>query len=399
MLYPKLKEIPTSRDLIDVFKGYNHNLRIGEGEFYEMKNLSSDSYPVLSPRGKRGIYASPSNPCGMVAKDSLCYVDGGDFIINEYRVQMGLTVDKDEKGEIIPKTLISMGAYVIIMPDKKYINTTDFDYNGSRSDFGSIDKEFVSSEGTAVGFQLCRENGTIYTNLEINYTPPEITEEMEKDPSKIPYWLATGGAGGLYQYSVSESSWLPISNTYIKISSPGIGLGFSVGDGVTIEGVKEPATINGPAVIQAKDESKSDWIVVKGFIDTAGADASQSVPVRITRTMPELDFVIESGNRLWGCRYGVQGDKIVNEIYASKLGDFKNWNCFAGISTDSYAASVGTDGQFTGAITYLGYPLFFKEGCIHKVYGLQRSAEGVREKPCHSERGALLQVSLKCLFL
>ena len=40
-----------------------------------------------------------------------------------------------------------------------------------------------------------------------------------------------------------------------------------------------------------------------------------------------------------------------------------------GISTDSYAASVGTDGKFTGAITYLGYPLFFKENCMHKLYG------------------------------
>jgi hypothetical protein len=80
--------------------------------------------------------------------------------------------------------------------------------------------------------------------------------------------------------------------------------------------------------------------------------------------------VIESENRLWGCRYGVaaNGD-VVNEVYASKLGDFKNWNCFMGISTDSYTASVGTDGQFTGAITLPGQVLFFKENCIHKVYG------------------------------
>jgi hypothetical protein len=85
--------------------------------------------------------------------------------------------------------------------------------------------------------------------------------------------------------------------------------------------------------------------------------------------MPEMDFIIESGNRLWGCRYGEQGDKIVNEIYASKLGDFKNWSCYQGISTDSYAVTVGTDGQFTGAITHLGYPIFFKENFMHKVYG------------------------------
>ena len=57
---------------------------------------------------------------------------------------------------------------------------------------------------------------------------------------------------------------------------------------------------------------------------------------------------------------------MVNELYACKLGDFKNWNCFLGISTDSYVASVGTDGPWTGAVTYLGNPIFFKETCLHK---------------------------------
>jgi hypothetical protein len=101
-------------------------------------------------------------------------------------------------------------------------------------------------------------------------------------------------------------------------------------------------------------------------------DKRYSIEAKVTleRKMPKVDFITEAGNRLWGCRYGLSNDKImVNEIYASKLGDFKNWNSFAGISTDSYAASVGTDGQFTGAITHLGYPIFFKENCIHKVYG------------------------------
>ena len=127
MKLSKLKELPTSRSMIDVFGGYNHNLRIGEGEFYDMTNLSSDNYPVLSPRPKRGIYATPSSPRGMTEKDSLCYVDGEDFIINGYRVAMGLN---DE-----PKTLIPMGAYVIIMPDKKYtqIQRMAVDMNTAKS--------------------------------------------------------------------------------------------------------------------------------------------------------------------------------------------------------------------------------------------------------------------------
>ena len=80
---------------------------------------------------------------------------------------------------------------------------------------------------------------------------------------------------------------------------------------------------------------------------------------------------------------------VVNEIYASKLGDFKNWNCFMGISTDSYVASVGTDGVFTGAVTHLGYPIFFKEKCMHKVYGNFPSNYQIQTTACRGvQRGS-----------
>ena len=142
MKLPTLKEIETSRDMIDVFKGYNHNLRIGEGEVYDMQNLTSSYYPTLAVRGRRGTYvikgtdeegketvSMPVNPQGLIAKDSLCYVEGEDFVINEHHVNMGLST----KAEDCPKQLISMGAYVIIMPDKKWINTSNL------TDFGSIE--------------------------------------------------------------------------------------------------------------------------------------------------------------------------------------------------------------------------------------------------------------------
>lgn len=91
--------------------------------------------------------------------------------------------------------------------------------------------------------------------------------------------------------------------------------------------------------------------------------------ITLARTAPEMDFVIECGNRLWGCRYEMTDrNRLYNEIYASKLGDFKNWNCFAGLSTDSYAASRGTPGPWTGAVAFGNYPLFFKRDCMDKVY-------------------------------
>lgn len=346
MKLSELNELRVSRSLIDVFGGYNHNLRIGDGEFYDMKNLSSDNYPVLSPRRQRGIYAVPTTPQGLISKDSLCYVDGAEFVINEYRVNMGLSIDDK------PKTLVSMGAYVIIMPDKKYINTADL------TDFGSIEAAVETS--SAVTFELCKLDGEGYMNAASQPTAP-------LDPQNMDLWIDTSSTPHvLKQYSTTNAMWVSIATTYIKISSAGIGKPFSEGDGVTISGVADDdlADLNGTMVIRAKGD---DYIVVTGILNH---NVSQETPVTVKRQMPNMDFVIESGNRLWGCRYGtaVNGE-VVNEICACKLGDFKNWNCYAGISTDSYAATVGTDGQFTGAVEHLGYPLFFKENCMHKVYG------------------------------
>lgn len=344
MKLSQLKELPTSREMIDVFGGYNHNLRIGEGEFYDMKNLTSADYPVLSPRSKRGIYEVPKKPQGMVAKDSLCYVDGSEFVINNYRIDMRLT--SDDKA----KTLISMGAYVIIMPDKKYINTTNL------SDYGSIEASVTTT--SAVTFELCKLDGSTYTEVTTSATEPTAPENMDLwiDTSSVPHTLK--------QYSTTSMMWVSIATTYIKITATGLGIPFSEGDGVTISGVETLKDLNSTMVIHAKGD---DFIVVTGILDKV---ETQEKPITVARRMPNMDFIIESKNRLWGCRYGIAlNGQMVNEIYASKLGDFKNWNCFAGISTDSYAATVGTDGQFTGAITHNGYPIFFKENHMHKVYG------------------------------
>jgi hypothetical protein len=368
MLLPNLTELATHKDVLDVFSGYNHNLRISDGEFYDMKNLTSSYYPVLSPRGKRGVYTEPDNykpdnPQGMIAKDSLCYIDGRYFCMNEYRIDMELTDS--------PKTLVSMGAYVIIMPDKKYINTLDL------TDFGQIEAVYPGIEGQTVtaAYEMCKVDGTIYTEVTKSPAPPEEPENMQLwiDTSSTPHVLK--------QYSKTNAIWNPIATTYIKISAPGIASAFKKFDAVKISGF--PTEVSQLKDLEGKTfplweayhdkgdteraEGTNDYIVIIGLLDET---VTYETNLRIERSMPKMDFIVESNNRLWGCRYGVANNgEVVNEIYASKLGDFKNWNCFMGVSTDSYVASVGTDGQFTGAISHLGYPLFFKENCLHKIYG------------------------------
>lgn len=363
MRYPTLKELPTSREMVDVFRGYNHNLRISSGEFFNMKNMTSDYYPVLSPRGKRGIYAKPASPQAMLAKEALCYVDGTDFVIGAQRINMDLSVAAADN----PKKLVSMGAYVIIMPDKKYINTADV------QDRGNIEAVF-DSEGE-VTFTLSRVDGSAY---EVEYAQPEAPE----NPTSTTLWIDTSTTpNSLKQWSESSGMWVSMATTYIKIQCSGIGKQFSVNDGITISGLKDQtaqiAALDGAAIVYDKGD---DYIVIVGILDKTTALDSK---VTIKRTMPMMDFIIEANNRLWGCRYGLdESGELVNRLYACKLGDFKNWNCFQGISTDSYYANVGTDGYFTGAITHLGAACFFKENCLHKVYGSFPAEFTVQDTAC-----------------
>ena len=363
MQYPTLTEQATTRQIIDVFGGYNHNLRIGDGEFYDERNLCSDDYPLLTTRRQRGVYASPTNPQGMIAKDALCYVDGSAFVINEKRIEMNLSTAAED----CPKSLVSMGAYVIILPDKKYINTAEV------SDRGSMEATYTSTG--EVTFSLCTADGGSYGDVITSAAAPE-------NPANGAYWLdVSGEQHALKVYSSATGVWSTVATTYVKISATGIGAQFGQYDGVQLSGIVKNGVkdLNGSAIVWAKGD---DYIVVVGILDASVTQTAADGAVKVERSVPDMDFVIESGNRLWGCKYGYADGKTVNEIYASKLGDFKNWNCFMGISTDSYAASCGTDGQWTGAITHLGYPLFFKENCLHKVYGTFPSNFQIQTTTC-----------------
>lgn len=378
MKYPTLPAQSRSRDLVEVFRGYNHNLRISDGEFFDMKNMTSDYYPVLAPRGRRGVYASPENTQGILAKDAVCYVDGSCFVIGNTRIDMGLSTEAD----MCPKRLTSMGAWVIILPDKKYINTQN------PEDFGDIDAVFEAVD--EVTFSVCTEDGSAYGRIIQSSSPPETAPEETEDAMPAherTVWINTSNVTSvtLNMYSRAIESWIPVT-AYTRINSPGIGANFEKMDGITISGIKDDSVIgsveflNGTTILRERGD---DFLVVDGLAWRDPVQKPGETAVRVERRMPEIDYLTEAGNRLWGCRYGIANNgEFVNEIYACKLGDFKNWNAFQGISTDSYAASCGTDGAFTGAVTLDGYPLFWKEGYLHKVYGSYPANFQIQDTAC-----------------
>lgn len=334
-MYQKLSQPSRSRRCIRQFLGLETR-NPGDGAFSEMENLTSDHYPNLAPRAPRGVHREGVGQGGLIAKDALCYVEGSALVVGEYPVELGLTPGS--------KRLVSMGAYVIVLPDKKYVNTANF------SDKGSIDLTKTVSQ---VAVQPCSVSGEVYA-----YTA---APEAPEDTSLL--WMESG-EGKLYRWSASGQQWTALE-PYLRLSAPGIGTGLAAYDGVEISGL-------GNHVLW---EAQEDYLVISG---TGG---ERTLELTISRTMPELDFVTELGNRLWGCRYGVVGGVPVNEICVSKLGDFKNWSCYMGIESDSVRISCGTDGPFTAAGVVGGCPVFFKEGWLHTVYG-DSQPFGVRTIAC-----------------
>lgn len=374
--FPTLKEIYTSQQVIDVFRGYNHNLKIEDGEFFDMENLTSSYYPLLANRGKRGTVSKLTAPGGLLAKSKLAYIDGTKLYydgadITGYINAAGFAISADET--MTPKSLISMGAYILIFPDKLYVNTENY------TDCGSIEAAFSTAANSAVSYSICKVDGTAYATPVIGGSAPE-------NPNNGDLWIDTSSTiHTLKQYSSTSSMWIDIPTVYTKIAYAGIGKSFEKYDGVRISGctaaeasmVGQIEALNGTKIIYEKGD---DYIVVVGLLDQAYTQTTGSVT--ISRKMPDMDFITEAENRLWGCKYGLVDGVTLNEIYCCALGDFKNWQQFLGLSTDSYTASVGTDGPWTGAVTHLGYPLFFKENCMHKVYISSTGAHQIADTAC-----------------
>lgn len=370
MKLPRLNTVEFSRIMTQFFRGLNHNARIADGEWYDEKNLSSSQYPLLSQRRKRGIWTQLTAPQGMLAKDAMAYVDDGKLYYNGYLVS---GVDLAAEGE---KQMVSMGAYLVIFPDKVYVNTQDL------SDCGSLEATYDSVEGANITYQMCRVDGTAYEVSDANVSATEPV-----NPENGAYWIDSSQTPhSLKQYSATNGAWVAIASTYIRIGCTGIGAAFAQYDGVTVSGcayagenavlAEQMGEINGEKLIYARDE---DSIVVAGVLDQAYTQTAGTVTVK--RQCPDMQYVCEGENRIWGCFYGMREGKMLNEIYACALGDFKNWNRFMGISTDSYAVSVGSDGAFSGAISFTGYPHFFKENCLHKIYGQMPANYQVQTTP------------------
>ncbi len=381
---PQLQPAAQTTLMTSSYYGYNHNTIISDGEMFDMENMSGDKFPLLTQRPLRGISSydvegqDPVPLTGIHGRDQLIFFRGTQIYYNFIPIT-GITVST--AAAMLPKKIISMGAYVCIWPDKVYFNTADL------TDKGSMERLW-NADSSGVSMIMCRNDGTNYDMTQINHgttSPAEPTDGM--------MWVDENtNPAVLKQYMAVVQEWMEITTTYIKISGTGIGSGLKQYDVINISGLElggedpDPAiadqvrALNGSMIVYA---AGNDYIIVSGILSEVIDQGELATDiVHADLSIPELDYIVESNNRLWGCRYGLQNGVFVNEIYASALGDFRVWNRFMNISTDSFTGQVGTDGPFTGAATQLGYPVFFKENCIHAVNGNMPTQYSIRTIQC-----------------
>lgn len=89
---------------------------------------------------------------------------------------------------------------------------------------------------------------------------------------------------------------------------------------------------------------------------------------------PALSNVCSCNNRLWGY-FG-------NTIYASALGQPFSFTDFSGNAADSYNVDLNIGRKITSCSSYAGYPVFFTEDRIIKIYGNTPASFSVSETIC-----------------
>ena len=382
MILANRSSLNNTRSLLRAFGGLNETYGCTEAEYSTGLNFSARDFPALSTRMPRRKLQELTGLNGIYHLNGLLTVCGRDLVY---------TPDEDPDRPVrvknavadSRKTLVGIGTRVLIFPDKIAFDTAD----GTAASLGAL---WEAGE-ISVTFAPCDAEGKTYEGTAKGTQEPEEPADGQRflkiaDPEK-PY--AAGST--LEEYSEASGSWTPIPLEYCLVTAEGIGTDFRVWDTVTLTGTGAEEAgqweeLDGDRIVYDAAENRLRLRADPGggkFYGKLIRNGSSAVwvsldeeerqemvlteAVRVERRVPDLEFLTECDNRVWGC------SSRENVIYACKLGDPTNWFSYRGIAADSYAVTVGSDGPFTGAATCMGYALFFKENTLHKLYGSRPS--------------------------
>ncbi len=389
MLQNPVNVIPYNEDRITEFQGWNRRVAKEAGEMCDMKNLCSDQYPSLYQR--KGMTMKSNDPLWKTI-DVISRQDYSDDRKQKLFEVVGngpnthhLTIDGNiasEFGIFSDDTrMVAINTKICFFPEKIY-------YDTKSQTFGNIDAEFDIS-GASI-----RPAIEGYGTLGGPLTPFYVGDEPNND-FKSGDVVEIRGA-----FSGRKTSDSGVENCYVYFGKDTDAEFLALDQGLDWH-IYDPIFPLIESVDNQYKEShrrpsawtRDGWYLTVKFANgtfsdllLAAGDKSytwSAMSATMKRESPDMDFVIEWNNRLWGC------SNDDNRIYACKLGDPTNWQYYQQTNMDSYYAEQGSDGDFTGVGKYSNHLLFFKEDCIHKVYGTAPSSYQVVTTNCYGvEKGS-----------
>ena len=382
MILANRNGLKNTRNMLRVFGGLNETYSCTEAEYSAGINFSARNFPALSTRLPRRKLRETAELNGMYHLNGLLMVCGTRLIYtpddpDELEVTLENAVEDGKKA------LVGIGTKILIFPDKLAFDTVSREVSA----LGAV----WSGANASVEFAPCDAEGRVYEVSGSGPSEPENPKDGQlflrvEDPEKP--WSSEST---LEVYSEASGNWSAVVLDCCRISAKGVGANFRAEDTVALSGsgaeqAGQWSGLDGDRIVcdasedalRVRADPGGEWFY--GRLTRTGAavrwvslDGSvrrefvSAETVRLERRVPDMDYLTECDNRIWGC------SSKENVIYACKLGDPTNWFSYRGTAADSYAVTVGSDGAFTGAATCMGYVLFFKENGLHKLYGTKPS--------------------------
>lgn len=368
---PYLNQVNKNITSIDTFAGLNKGFRIAENELAEDLNMCSDDYPALSVRRKRQILKSTQNDNGTITLtggiSSAIIINGMLAILTKSGV---LYYDDNKiKLDCARNKIIRLGNRLFTYPDGVLINLPSEKGGEITVEKSKIKIYFGLSADDVDDETECVESQTLFLPVRISAADRTYYgTDAPTQPNAGDYWYSD--TTGLQMYGDTgsgENGWIGAEPDGIVICLESGTFDFTqyfkMNDAVFIIGT-DNESLDRSFIVSSVDEEK---IILNGYLEhTVIAEKCL-----IEKKMPaNLEFVIEHNNRLWGCFCGYAEDgKYYNEIYASALNDPTNWYRYDGTVSQSFTVSCVSEGKFTGVAVVNGYVTFFRESCMHRIYG------------------------------
>ena len=358
------------------FGGIDKRAGARDGAVFDMLNMTSDHYPVLSSVSARAEYTDTADVIGYFDSQTEKWWtrEGGE---GSYR---------DKLAHACP---ILVGVYDVADMSMLVVRALDISssqLSGGQCLFGIFvctvaDGEMVVSDPVAPVYEeeiravTFDRRLVVWVDSEVaaftyNEDPETKAKSITRETLNRSYYTANG----CVYHDVS------MATTYIRLNTYSSVDGLQVSDTVVVECNGKSQYVKLRALSQINSEA---WLLETDLVSgmdqntwdldslVNGIYEGQGFAITVSRQVPRLEHACVNRDRIWGA--------VGNEIYCCASCDPRNWYDYDYLSVArSFYAQIPEVSHFTGIASYMGNVFFFTREDVYRMYGTTPDAFSLR---------------------